>query len=923
MLTDARSLWYSASNVLQSLNDNITNALETFDQIDEDDEEAKSESEIYKKLLDDAQMQHFELSKQFRVLVAEKDSEIEVWKSKCSELSGGDVSESDVKASIDSAKLEAELSVLKSAISEMEDVLKSSLHEKNELTAKLIKYPELVSEVEELRSRLADTISSSGENDAKKTGEIDDLVAEYSMLAAESEKQKSADSLRIRELELENEVLVTKMHALEHSITELADRSVTTSSTPPSPVKPQNNIPPAPLSGGETAQQVKELRAKIVNLEFDLSEKEEKMQELQMALKKSKEAGDGASSSSDTGVSAEQLRTLQNSLSKRVDEIANLQQDVTRLQVEKQEAEDAGKKFYEQLRALQRESDSERKKSENEASSLEEAQELRRQLENARNEMESIKEESERRIQELLEEGRTDRAAALATVQEEVDSLKADISTLQSEKSTSENKLQQKIEELSSELSEATQELERVKAAHANELDSVKEEVEKAMLSSTDEALKSKIDELTARYEEKQKELSAGHVQALAESAREVERLKNNISELEDKITTLQNQHDSALKECEDRIRAEGVDLASQQVEAAKATALEEKNIALETQKTELEENALGRIKDAIAEQIALHEQAIIDERGRLNEEKAEAMRQQESEMLAATEIRIANMQEAHEKTLSDLKAECDAALAKAVENERKECEKALDDAKKSAEEEKRALETAHKATLETVHQEMATIKNQLDNIEAIHTEKLEAALSELRVAKDAERDAALEALRVEMQSLVDSAYVARDEYLALYTKENKARKAIHNKLMEIQGNIRVICRVRPILEVEHKSGEDVDVTEILSDEDIVIHRDLSTKNRFEFDRVFAPLSRQEEVFEAVQPLVVSVLDGYNVCIFAYGQTGSGKTFTMEGYGTDIGVSPRAISELFRIVQECSEDWSYTVWISPLNDYCL
>ena len=46
------------------------------------------------------------------------------------------------------------------------------------------------------------------------------------------------------------------------------------------------------------------------------------------------------------------------------------------------------------------------------------------------------------------------------------------------------------------------------------------------------------------------------------------------------------------------------------------------------------------------------------------------------------------------------------------------------------------------------------------------------------------------------------------------------------------------------------------------------------------------------------------MLDGYNVCLFAYGQTGSGKTFTMTGSPTDPGLTPKAITELFRLIEE-------------------
>ena len=58
----------------------------------------------------------------------------------------------------------------------------------------------------------------------------------------------------------------------------------------------------------------------------------------------------------------------------------------------------------------------------------------------------------------------------------------------------------------------------------------------------------------------------------------------------------------------------------------------------------------------------------------------------------------------------------------------------------------------------------------------------------------------------------------------------------------------------------------------------------------------------QEDVFKDCKSLMVSVLDGYNVCIFAYGQSGTGKTFTMNGTEDLPGLVPRAMVEIFDVV---------------------
>lgn len=61
--------------------------------------------------------------------------------------------------------------------------------------------------------------------------------------------------------------------------------------------------------------------------------------------------------------------------------------------------------------------------------------------------------------------------------------------------------------------------------------------------------------------------------------------------------------------------------------------------------------------------------------------------------------------------------------------------------------------------------------------------------------------------------------------------------------------------------------------------------------------------STQQNIYdETVRPLVASVLEGYNGCVFAYGQTGTGKTFTMEGVVGEReteGIIPRAFEQVW------------------------
>nr|GLL17499.1 kinesin-like protein KIN-14S [Ipomoea trifida] len=143
---------------------------------------------------------------------------------------------------------------------------------------------------------------------------------------------------------------------------------------------------------------------------------------------------------------------------------------------------------------------------------------------------------------------------------------------------------------------------------------------------------------------------------------------------------------------------------------------------------------------------------------------------------------------------------------------------------------------------------------------------------------------------------------------------ECSERKRLYNEVVELKGNIRVFCRCRPLNSEEFANGSTsvVDFNMSRGNEIQIVSSD-SSRKQFRFDHVFKP--------EDGQVCNLSVLDGFNVCIFAYGQTGTGKTFTMEGTPENSGVNYQTLEKLFSLSSERSSIMKYELFVSMLEVY--
>ena len=137
---------------------------------------------------------------------------------------------------------------------------------------------------------------------------------------------------------------------------------------------------------------------------------------------------------------------------------------------------------------------------------------------------------------------------------------------------------------------------------------------------------------------------------------------------------------------------------------------------------------------------------------------------------------------------------------------------------------------------------------------------------------------------------------------LEIFDAMRSSNALLLGKLQVFQGTIQVCCRTRPPSDQELAQGGKVCVD---ADDEMQLqcydHRGNAWRS-FTFDHVWRPQAGQWEVFADVEPLLLNVIDGFNVCILAYGQTGSGKTYTMNGNGSEYGVSYRTLNKLFELL---------------------
>ncbi|CAK1542784.1 unnamed protein product [Leptosia nina] len=134
---------------------------------------------------------------------------------------------------------------------------------------------------------------------------------------------------------------------------------------------------------------------------------------------------------------------------------------------------------------------------------------------------------------------------------------------------------------------------------------------------------------------------------------------------------------------------------------------------------------------------------------------------------------------------------------------------------------------------------------------------------------------------------------------------------------------VKVVVRCRPLSDREKNESYE-EVVKVWPERGAVqVYNPKGQDKLFTYDAAYDCSSDTKTIYdEMVRPLVASVLDGFNGCVFAYGQTGTGKTHTMEGNGDDEGIIPRTFRHIWAHIENtASPDVTHLVSCSYVELY--
>jgi len=283
------------------------------------------------------------------------------------------------------------------------------------------------------------------------------------------------------------------------------------------------------------------------------------------------------------------------------------------------------------------------------------------------------------------------------------------------------------------------------------------------------------------------------------------------------------------------------------------------------------------------------------------NEEKNQKVQELENEMLKLNNELTNKLKDYNELEIKNQQFQCNMELEiKKNALEKSEYEK--------------QLTIAHQKE-ERIHTNCKTLFSKFQNIrDEMHNVK------QLKIGQLEEMQKSFNELSPVLNKLFQFNQVMIDNLMEKYKRELTLRRKYFNTLQDMRGNIRVFCRVRPLLKFELDQG-DTSCLKFPYDNALIVTDEKTTEHPFDFDRVYNTGTRQEDVSEDTTEYIQSVMDGYNVSIFAYGQTGSGKTFTMDGTDENPGVNLRALRQLFKMAADRAPMFEYSIKVSIFEIY--